>query len=208
MKSRRGFTLIEILVVIAIIAVLAGFLFPVLTAARRRGHESSDIAQMKQIYLAFAMYEDENDARSPETLKILEPLVRDKRLFRAPLDKVKTPMPDGWPARPFVACAMERSPFRISYGYLKTYPPYDESERMWQEKRNDPQVGLIASPWNGRIVREFRGDFACGEIINTVSGPLFDGPILRINMDGSLFRWPSNRHKDMMGNIDDFFFYR
>ena len=48
-KKKRGFTLVEILVVIAIITALASFLFPVLVAARQQGWRINCASNLKQI---------------------------------------------------------------------------------------------------------------------------------------------------------------
>lgn len=52
----KGFTLIEMLVVIAILGTLAGLLLPALVAARESGRETTCRNNMRQIGLAFEMY--------------------------------------------------------------------------------------------------------------------------------------------------------
>jgi len=54
--ARSGFTLVELLVVVAIIALLAAILFPVYASVRERAKQASCMSNMRQIGMALTMY--------------------------------------------------------------------------------------------------------------------------------------------------------
>ena len=56
-----GFTLMELLVVLAIIAILASLLFPVLMKAKAMGLQIKCVTNLKQLGLAWTMYLDDNN---------------------------------------------------------------------------------------------------------------------------------------------------
>ncbi len=59
--ARHGFTLVELLVVIAIIALLAALLLPSLNKARQKAQAANSLSQLRQIQLANSMYASDNN---------------------------------------------------------------------------------------------------------------------------------------------------
>jgi prepilin-type N-terminal cleavage/methylation domain-containing protein/prepilin-type processing-associated H-X9-DG protein len=95
--TRRGFTLIELLVVIAIIAILAAILFPVFARAREKARQSSCQSNLKQLGIAFDMYDQDYDEKMPRAWSgladnndafswadMLSPYIKNQQIFDCP----------------------------------------------------------------------------------------------------------------------------
>jgi len=67
MRGRPGFTLVELLVVITIIALLMAILLPSLSMARMHAKRVASASNMRQIGFAMEMYAEENQGYFPET---------------------------------------------------------------------------------------------------------------------------------------------
>lgn len=65
MRHRQGFTLVELLVVIGIIAVLISILLPSLAKARQSALVVADLSNLKQVGNAVMMYANENKGAFP-----------------------------------------------------------------------------------------------------------------------------------------------
>ena len=65
MNKQKGFTLVELLVVISIIALLMAILLPALARARELGKRAACTNQIKQLGLAWVLYCDTNNEKVP-----------------------------------------------------------------------------------------------------------------------------------------------
>ena len=153
-----GFTLIEILVSIAIIAVLAAILFPVFKYAKRNSYETVEEAQLRQLYVAVNLYEADYDQHSPYSLALLVPSYCNPRMLECPHDLRNGLHFPSWPANPGITIKpfgnppigdpdylrLERAPFINSYYYLRTFVGRFPPGLRYSDYRNNPNVGLIA----------------------------------------------------------------
>ncbi len=67
-RRTRAFTLIELLLVVAIIAILAAMLMPALSSAAAKSRKAGCLNNLKQLELGCHLYAGDNDGRLPENL--------------------------------------------------------------------------------------------------------------------------------------------
>ncbi len=114
MRARHGFTLVELLVVIGIIALLLGILLPVISRVRAGAQRTACRTELRDIGAMFQMYLNDSKNRlphintmpsmrpkitdAPALVEVLQPYHRGEvRVFRCGADVIRQPSP-GSPA--------------------------------------------------------------------------------------------------------------
>ena len=161
MHKPRAFTLIQILVVIAIIVILSGFLFAAVAKARASAAHARCAAQLHDIGQMLQMYFGENRNTLPKVntmpslrpplnsypslVQLLAPYARGgTRVFQCPADQITHPAPDA-PLGFETYFAREQS----SYYWIENVSIY--ASRI-TELRNSDSVPLVQEyePFHGR----------------------------------------------------------
>jgi prepilin-type N-terminal cleavage/methylation domain-containing protein/prepilin-type processing-associated H-X9-DG protein len=138
-SPRRAFTLIELLIVIAIIALLAAILFPVFARARENARRSSCQSNLKQLGLTMTMYSQDYDERmmpieapdsgtSARWPQILSSYIKNRGFVRCPDADYSEPLGStmGTATPLYYQDILEATPSwpNSSYYYYGVYPSY------------------------------------------------------------------------------------
>ena len=158
--SRKGFTLIEILVVIAIVAILAAILFPVFAQARESARKTSCLSNVRQIGTAYSMYIQDYDEhfpphvtertapagtpdtaadRAPFSYKIkLAPYTKSDKIFKCP-SAPAWPDPQPWafddsaaPAAQQQSRPLQRHQGGCNFAYADGHAKWSRLEKTWR----------------------------------------------------------------------------
>lgn len=147
----KGFTLVELLVVIAVIAILAALLFPALARAKSRSQRAACLSNLRQIGIAFELALADNDDRFPDRRDLKTTLGYQPWTSWPPSDPRA-----GWAAetlrlqlsshRPWVCPALEKSPLGQFIQVEQLSSPGDTTSAvrywLWRFDRKDDPVPL------------------------------------------------------------------
>ena len=170
-----GFTLVELLVVIGIIATLIALLFPVLSGARKRSQETVCTSNLHQISVAIKLYMSDYDEKRPLRFQS----VADQYIKNASVLICKDDPTGNWGG---IYAEKHRVPSQppetIKYSYLMPLESLGFTEFAWEEITGaDSNVGLVSDQLHGtKRLPE----------VHLISD--YEGLILTGRMDGSVHR--------------------
>ncbi|MDX1951381.1 MAG: type II secretion system protein [Verrucomicrobiota bacterium] len=133
--KRSGFTLVELLVVIAVIAILTGVLLPAISKAKSRTLSTVCLNQLRQIGLASQMYANDHDELLPQSQHVrsswigtLKPYLGGTNVYRCPVDK-RTNSPSGYAINDYLT--LRRSGFaHLDFSKISRIPSPLETMHM------------------------------------------------------------------------------
>jgi prepilin-type N-terminal cleavage/methylation domain-containing protein/prepilin-type processing-associated H-X9-DG protein len=131
-QIKRGFTLVELLVVIGIIALLISILLPALSRARAQGMRTVCLTHLREWGLAFSMYAQENKGYYPhEMLRGMDAAatIADWQLWYGHYPN--TPLPHGGGA------------FANDDSLLNHYLPQDSAKAIFNDPALDSLKGFV-----------------------------------------------------------------
>jgi hypothetical protein len=162
-----------VLVALLVVVLFALIVIPIYTRANRRTLTDVDIRQIRQVYLAWSMYQSDNNGATSPDLLVLKNRLSSPAMLTSPLDPINATGP--FPMEPMLPDLEVTSDVRISYAYIGNFLRNGKaSVKSWDTYLLDPRNGLMASVWQPDSTatdQPFRGSVP--------------GPILRINTDGS-----------------------
>lgn len=87
--SRRAFTLTELLIVVAIVALLVALIMPVIFHMLERSRQSACMSNLRQLGVAIKSYQADYDNIYPEQLSLTQPYVKSASLYLCPSDATR-----------------------------------------------------------------------------------------------------------------------
>ena len=95
-QDRRGFTVIELIVCLGVVAVLCGILLPSLRTAREASQRVGCASNMHQVGVALATWANIHDNRIPASANVNGPVTRGQELMAARIATGGAAGPSGW----------------------------------------------------------------------------------------------------------------
>jgi len=197
---KHAFTLIELLTVIAIIAILAAILFPVFARAKEAAKKTTCISNLRQIGNGIVLYENDSDGVFPHALDasdkfdpqiwsqfpdyqaqiptmpfltdVLQPYIKSYQLFHCPSDTGTTVLDSHFPDS-FVSSPSMFQTFGSSYFFRTEIAFSSHTDTSFQLPASTNVLFDAAGHWHGDG-RALRSDDDFETVVNLLHGYRYD----------------------------------
>jgi prepilin-type N-terminal cleavage/methylation domain-containing protein len=208
-RCTKGITLIEVIVSLAVIALIAAIVFPAIARSKDSALRTKEEASLRQIYVAVNLYEADFDQQALPSLDHLQDGYLKLSFLESSTDARSANKLADWPANPWVNIAevdrpeyfAQRSSVRVAYFYLKPFEGRFPSGRSFAEYRNEPEVGMVTGlgllKCDGPCEHGKRNSIQSGHPASNLHGDLGT-----VKMDGSIqFRKMSRGCQRTLGHL-------
>ena len=196
-STQTAFTLVELLVVVAIIAILAAILFPVFARARENARRASCLSNLKQIGLGFLQYNQDYDENCPlisfpspalSWTTSTQPYLKSVQIFRCPSDSAARWDAANLPPNP--------PPYTTSYVFNVWFAP-TKTDPVTGAPDGYSNLAKVSEPARSIILSE-KGDLSATSMVASADHfhPMYWGAPSEessMMMTGAVWDAPTNR---------------
>lgn len=164
--GRRGFTLIEVLIVVVILGILASVVLPQVTASSSAAKESALRADLTQLRSQLKIYRFQHDGAYP--IGTADDVVKQLTMATDVSGTPAAPGTAGYPYGPYLVGQLPQNPFNGGNGILVKPGSIGSGDVDPTAMQGSAKVGWIFSTLTGQIIANVTGSAADGTALSAL----------------------------------------
>lgn len=165
-KNRRGFTLIEVLIVVVILGILAATVLPQFTSSSANAKESALRADLAQIRSQISLYKFQHDGVFPNGTA--DNVVKQLTMASDITGNTAAPGTAGYPYGPYLMGQLPTNPYNGGSGILVKAGAISTTDVDPTAVQGSVKVGWIYSTLTGQVIANYIGTAADGTALSAL----------------------------------------